>query len=57
MKEVLFYAHVMLFVFSFAFTAGISILTERIARGRNPATIHTVFSAAAGDGGWLRAGS
>jgi uncharacterized membrane protein len=46
MIEIMLFLHILLFVFSFAFTAGISILTERVARGRDAKTIHTVFSAA-----------
>jgi hypothetical protein len=45
-------------VFSFAFTAGISILLNRVARTRDAKTIHAVFSAAsplslAGGIGWI----
>ena len=50
--------HILLFVFSFAFTAGIGILGNRIARGGDAKTIHAYFSAAqplsmAGGIGWI----
>jgi hypothetical protein len=58
MTEFLLFLHILLFVFSFAFTAGISILLNRIARTRDAKTIHAVFSAAsplslAGGIGWI----
>jgi hypothetical protein len=58
MTEFLLYLHILLFVFSFAFTAGISILADRVASGRDAKTIHGVFStvrplATAGGVGWI----
>ena len=58
MTEFLLLLHILLFMFSFALTAGIAILTNRVARGGDAGTIHTVFSAArplsmAGGIGWL----
>ena len=58
MTELLLFLHILLFVFSFAFTAGISILLNRVARTRDAKTIHAVFSAAsplslAGGIGWI----
>jgi hypothetical protein len=46
MIELLLFLHILLFVFSFAFTAGIGILLDRVARSRDTKTIHTAFSAA-----------
>jgi len=46
MTELLLYVHILLFVFSFAFTAGISILGDRLARGGDAKTVHAFFSAA-----------
>ena len=58
MTELLFFFHILLFVFSFAFTAGIGIFSDRIARTRDAKTINVVFSAArplliAGGLGWI----
>jgi len=58
MIELLLFLHILLFVFSFAFTAGIGILLDRVARSRDAKTIHTAFSAARplstiGGIGWL----
>ena len=46
MTQLLLFLHILLFVFSFAFTAGIGILLDRVARSRDAKTIHTAFSAA-----------
>jgi uncharacterized membrane protein len=56
--EVLLFLHILLFVLSFAFTAGIGILGDRVARTRDAATVHALFSAArplsiAGGIGWV----
>ena len=58
MTEVLLFLHILLFVFSFAFTAGISILCDRVARTGDAAAVHALFSAArpltiAGGIGWI----
>lgn len=58
MTEVLLYVHILLFVFSFAFTAGISILGDRVARSGDAAAVHALFRAArplsiAGGIGWI----
>lgn len=58
MTNILLYLHILLFVFSFAFTAGISILLGRVAAGADPATVHAAFRAArplsmAGGIGWV----
>lgn len=58
MTDILLFVHILLFVFSFAFTAGISILLGRVARKADPATIHAAFAAArplsmAGGIGWV----
>ena len=58
MTEFLLFLHILLFVFSFAFTAGIGILLDRVARSRDAKTIHTAFSAArplsmTGGIGWI----
>ena len=58
MADMLLCLHILLFVFSFAFTAGISILLGRVAGNADPATIHAAFSAArplsmAGGIGWV----
>jgi len=58
MTELLLYLHILLFVFSFAFTAGIGILLDRVARSRDAKAIHTAFSAArplslTGGIGWI----
>lgn len=46
MIEFLLFLHILLFVFSFAFTAGIGILNDRVARSGDARAIHAVFSAA-----------
>lgn len=46
MTEFLLFLHILLFVFSFAFTAGISILNDRVARTGDAKAIHAVFRAA-----------
>jgi uncharacterized membrane protein len=58
MTEFLLILHILLFVFSFAFTAGIGILGDRLARGGDAKAIHAYFSAArplsmAGGIGWI----
>src|SRR6202012_3806949 len=58
MTEVLLFLHIVLFIFSFAFTAGIGILGDRIARAGDAKTIHAYFSAArplsvVGGVGWI----
>ncbi|HWU55218.1 MAG TPA: hypothetical protein VN175_06920 [Rhizomicrobium sp.] len=45
MTEFLLFAHILLFVFSFAFTAGVSIVGNRIAGTRDAKAIHAYFSA------------
>jgi uncharacterized membrane protein len=61
MTEFLLYFHILLFVFSFAFTAGLGIFSDRVLRTADAKTIHAVFSAArplsiAGGIGWLLTG-
>lgn len=46
MIELLLFLHILLFVFAFSFTAGTGILLDRVARSRDPKTIHAAFSAA-----------
>ncbi|HVW74584.1 MAG TPA: DUF2269 family protein [Rhizomicrobium sp.] len=58
MTDLLLFLHILLFVFSFAFTAGISILLGRVAGKADPAIIHAAFRAArplsmAGGIGWV----
>jgi uncharacterized membrane protein len=58
MTALLLSAHILLFVFSFAFTTGIGILGDKIARGGDAKTIHAYFSAArplsmTGGIGWI----
>ena len=58
MTELLLFLHILLFVFSFTFTAGIGIIGSRLVRGRDAKIIHAYFSAvrplsAAGGIGWL----
>jgi hypothetical protein len=62
MTEFLLFFHILLFVFSFAFTAGLSIFSDRVARTRDAKTIHAIFSAArplaiAGGIGWILTGA
>ena len=45
MTEFLLVLHILLFVFSFAFTAGVSIIGNRVAGTRDAKTIHAYFSA------------
>jgi len=56
--QLLLALHILLFVFSFAFTAGVGILGDRIARNGDARTIHAYFTAArplsiAGGIGWI----
>jgi len=58
MTEFLLILHILLFVMSFAFTAGVSIIGNRVAGTRDAKTIHAYFSAVrplsfAGGIGWL----
>ncbi|HKQ45624.1 MAG TPA: DUF2269 family protein [Rhizomicrobium sp.] len=58
MTEFLLFLHILLFVFSFTFTAGTGIIGSRLVRGRDAKIIHAYFSAvrplsAAGGIGWL----
>jgi len=58
MAEFLLVLHILLFVFSFAFTAGVSIIGNRVAGTRDAKTIHAYFSAVrplsiTGGIGWL----
>jgi len=58
MTEFLLILHILLFVFSFVFTAGVSIIGNRIAGTRDAKTIHAYFSAVrplsiAGGIGWI----
>jgi len=46
MTELLLFLHILLFVFSFTFTAGVSILLGRVAATRDARIIHAAFSAA-----------
>ena len=61
MTEILLFLHVLLFMFSFAFTGGLSIFLQRMARSGDAGTIHAAFSAArpltmAGGIGWVLTG-
>jgi uncharacterized membrane protein len=56
--QFLLFLHILLFLFSFAFTAGLGILAQRIAARGDARLIHAVFSTArplsvAGGYGWL----
>jgi len=58
MTEFLLVLHILLFVFSFAFTAGVSIIGNRVAGTRDAKTTHAYFSAVrplslAGGIGWI----
>ena len=58
MLHILLAAHLVLFAFSFAFTAGLGILQSRVARSGDAKKIHDVFVACrplsmAGGIGWL----
>jgi uncharacterized membrane protein len=62
MVEFLFLLHIVLFMFSFAFTAGLGIFSDRIIRTKDTKTIHAVFAAAlplstAGGIGWILTGA
>jgi hypothetical protein len=62
MTEFLLFLHIVLFVFSFAFTAGIGILGDRIAGTGDAKIIHAYFSAArpmsaVGGVGWILTGA
>lgn len=62
MFAILLSLHILVFVMAFAFTAGIGILSARIARSRDARLIHDVFVAArplqwTGAIGWLVAGA
>ncbi len=46
MIELLLFLHILLFVFAFTFTAGISILLGRVAASGDAKIIHTSFTAA-----------
>jgi len=61
MTEFLFFLHILLFTFSFAFTAGLGIFCDRVAAKGDAKTIHAVFGAAlplstAGGIGWILTG-
>jgi hypothetical protein len=61
MIEFLFFLHILFFVFSFAFTAGLSIFADRLTRTADAKTIHAVYSAIlplsiAGGVGWILTG-
>jgi hypothetical protein len=58
MIEFLLFLHILLFIFSFAFTAGFGILADRVARGGDAHAIHAAFTAArplsiTGGIGWI----
>jgi len=58
MTQILLFLHILLFVFSFAFTAGFGILGDRIAGTGDAKAIHAYFRAArpmavAGGIGWI----
>jgi hypothetical protein len=58
MTNILLFLHILLFVFSFAFTAGAGILGNRVARSGDAKVIHGFFSALrplsiAGGIGWI----
>lgn len=58
MLHILLVLHLVLFAFSFAFTAGLGILQSRVARSGDAQKIHDVFSSArplsvAGGIGWI----
>ncbi len=61
MIEALLLIHILLFMFSFAFTGGLGIYLQRIARTGDARAIHAAFSAAnplslAGGIGWILTG-
>jgi uncharacterized membrane protein len=58
MLHILLVLHLLLFMFSFAFTAGFGVLLARVSRSGDAKKIHAVFSAArplnlAGGVGWI----
>ncbi len=58
MIELFLFLHILLFVFSFAFTAGLSIYLDRLAATRDRAIIHAAFGKAhslslVGGLGWI----
>jgi hypothetical protein len=62
MTAILLFLHIVLFMFSFAFTAGIGILGDRIAGSGDAKTIHAYFRAArpmaaVGGAGWILTGA
>jgi uncharacterized membrane protein len=62
MLGVLLTLHILVFVIAFAFTAGVGILSARVARSRDARSIHGVFVAArplqwVGGIGWFVAGA
>ncbi|MBN9588299.1 MAG: hypothetical protein BGN85_05580 [Alphaproteobacteria bacterium 64-11] len=61
MSEGLLFLHLLLFMFSFAFTGGLGIYLQRIARTGDAGAIHAAFRAAnplskAGGIGWILTG-
>jgi uncharacterized membrane protein len=61
MTEALLLIHILLFMFSFAFTGGLGIYLQRVARTGDARAIHAAFSAAnplslAGGIGWILTG-
>lgn len=61
MTGILLFFHILLFIFSFAFTAGLGILAGRIIKTGDTKVIHTVFRAMgplsmAGGIGWILTG-
>jgi hypothetical protein len=62
MTEILLFLHIVLFMFSFAFTAGIGILGDRVAGTGDAKTIHAYFRlarpmAVVGGVGWILTGA
>lgn len=61
MTNTLLFLHILLFMFSFAFTGGVGVLLKRMARGGDQATIQAAYRAAApltmaGGIGWILTG-
>jgi uncharacterized membrane protein len=61
MTEALLLIHILLFMFSFAFTGGLGIYLQRVARTGDARAIHAAFNAAnplskAGGIGWILTG-
>jgi uncharacterized membrane protein len=61
MTEILLFLHILLFIFSFAFTAGLGILADRVIKAGDTKAIHAVFRAMkplsmAGGIGWILTG-